>query len=74
MGDAIMRKITYIILFLLIAIIIPKTAYAAAITETLPSGIKYSELEKTIDTYVKDNENTTAAFSVAIFSEKDILF
>lgn len=68
-----MRKIHYIILALIIAIIIPRTAYASEIS-ILPSGLNYSELEKTIDTYAKENENTTAAVSVAIFSGKDILF
>lgn len=40
---------------------------------TLPSGMTISELETKIDAYVKENEATTAAMSVAVYSGDEVL-
>jgi CubicO group peptidase (beta-lactamase class C family) len=68
-----MKKYLYLLVFLL-SLNITKTTYAADTNDTLPSGLKYSEIERTIDNYVSTNEKTTAALSVAVFSKDKVLF
>ncbi len=61
------------------AILLPVSAGALAEKEQansltrLPSGLNAAELEEKIDAYVKENEETMAAMSVAVFTAKDSL-
>ena len=48
------------------------SAYAA--TDTLPSGLATSKIEQSVDSYVKEHEDTTAAMSVAVFDGDSTLF
>ncbi|HKL79799.1 MAG TPA: serine hydrolase domain-containing protein [Mobilitalea sp.] len=69
-----MKKcISFLALFIIILLFNSGGANASAAID-LPSGIDSSELESTIDAYVTENEATTAAMSVAVYSGKDILF
>ncbi len=61
-------------LIIIMAISFPITAFATEDVDTLPSGLKYSDIEKTIDTYVTENENTTAAVSVSVFTSEEVIF
>lgn len=69
-----MQKICCALLVFFISILLPMTVLANEYSESLPSGLKYSEIEKSVDAYALENENTTAALSVAIFSGDEVLF
>ncbi|MCL1965363.1 MAG: beta-lactamase family protein [Firmicutes bacterium] len=73
-----MKKI--IVWMLLTAVLfaaMPMTAFAEIMAEDaarkLPSGIAYADVEKTIDSYVNDRKDTTAAMSVAIFDRDGVI-
>lgn len=75
-----MKRFVSIILILLILVLTASTNKGVSAEENemfptgnLPSGIFYSDLEETIDTYVKKHESTTAAVSVAVLHAGDIL-
>jgi CubicO group peptidase (beta-lactamase class C family) len=67
-----MKKIT--VWLLLAAVLLSVTPVAAfAEDRTLPSGIVYSDAEKTIDNFVSDYRETTAAVSIAVFNRDGII-
>lgn len=45
-----------------------------AANNTLPSGLSYFDIEKTVDAYVEEHKETTAAVSIAVFDSDNILF
>lgn len=42
--------------------------------KTLPSNLPYNEIEQSIDLFVKEHQNTTAAVSISIFDSNTTLF
>lgn len=72
-GTKFMRRFICIILTMLIWSSVSWLAFAAEGKELLPSGIAYSDIEAVIDAYVKKHEKTTAAVSVAIFTDSRAL-
>lgn len=70
------KKPKYIFLIFILCIIVFNSNYIAyGEKETaLPSGLVQSELKSTIDTYVKEHEDTTAGVSISIFNGEDTLF
>ena len=75
-----MKRIKFkALVFLLLAVIllstIPMTAFAGETetTKKLPSGITYSDIERTIDSYVDANKDTTAAVSISIFDRDGVI-
>lgn len=69
-----MKKIVRIAFLALIHMCIVSMPIFATEATTLPSGIEFSQIAKTIDSYVAENEKTNAGLSVAIFSEDNILY
>ena len=60
-----------IILIIFCFLIFPNKAFASE--ETLPSGIKDSEIGKVIEGYIEEYKDTTAAVSIGVFrGEKTI--
>ncbi|WP_379151157.1 serine hydrolase domain-containing protein [Paenibacillus sp. sgz5001063] len=51
----------------------PLTAFASEGEDVLPSGVTYSNIEAVIDAYVEEHESTTAAVSVAVFTDSDVV-
>jgi CubicO group peptidase (beta-lactamase class C family) len=71
-----MNKIK-ITISILLCIIVTSNLFSSnvqAASDTLPSGLSYSDIEKTIDVYVSTHQDTTAAVSIAIFNTDKILF
>lgn len=69
-----MRKYLSLLLVLLIVIASPLSVLASKEPILLPSGLTQSDIESVIDTYVEENEDTTAAVSVSVFTGDDVLF
>lgn len=67
-----MKKIICTLLILILCAANQLPTYAAE-SITLPSGIASSDIESIIDSYVKENEDTTAAMSVAVLTGDKIL-
>lgn len=67
------KYVIFIAAFIIILSFYPGVANASEAVD-LPSGINSSELESIIDAYVTENEATTAAMSIAVYSGKDVLF
>lgn len=47
---------------------------ASALSEKLPSGMPYDEIETTVDDYVKKNQDTTVGMECAIFDRNHVIF
>lgn len=68
-----MKKLISIVLVLVLWATASLTVFAEENEGVLPSGVAYSNIEGIIDTYVKEHESTTAAVSVAVFTDSDVL-
>lgn len=68
-----MKRFLSIILALVVCVSASLTAFAAEDEDVLPSGVAYSNIESVIDAYVEEHESTTAAVSVAVFTDSDVL-
>ncbi len=69
-----MKKYVCVVVAFISVLIFTKNVYAAEDNEVLPSGLKYSEIEQTIDAYVSENQKTTASVSIAVYSGDNVLF
>lgn len=61
-----------IILILLFVFLMPKEVLASE--DTLPSGLKKSEIGSVIEDYVEKNEKTTAGLALSVFDEKGVFY
>lgn len=70
-----MKRMIAIATVFMMTIMLPLSVYAAPAESELilPSGMNISELESKIDAYVQENEATTAAMSVAVYSGDEVL-
>jgi len=68
-----MKKFVCVILVLVMCASFELTALADEDTNMLPSGLSYSNIETTVDNYVTDHKDTTAAVSVAIFNGDEVM-
>jgi CubicO group peptidase (beta-lactamase class C family) len=69
-----MKKYIGLLLIVLMLFTGQFTVLAFDDTFILPSGLKSSEIESVIDSYVKENERTTAAVSIAVFTGDKVIF
>ncbi|HHX12031.1 MAG TPA: serine hydrolase, partial [Clostridiales bacterium] len=65
------KRVIGVLLVLLGLLIYPTEAFASE--ETLPSGIKDSEIGKVIEDYIEANKDTTAAVSIAVFRGEETI-
>jgi len=68
-----MKRIFAILILVLMVLSGCKTNQSALPPDTFPSGLKYADLEQTIDNYVASNEDKIAALSIAVFTKDNIL-
>ncbi|WP_055669091.1 serine hydrolase domain-containing protein [Desnuesiella massiliensis] len=68
-----MKRLLSIVLALVLCTSVSLTAYAAEDKGVLSSGVSYSNIEAVIDSYVEDHKDTTAAVSVAVFTDSNVL-
>jgi CubicO group peptidase (beta-lactamase class C family) len=68
-----MKRLLSIFLTLVLLASTSLTTLAAEDSDVLPSGVRYSNIETVIDAYVEEHESTTAAVSVAVFKNSDVL-
>ncbi|HEX3076343.1 MAG TPA: serine hydrolase domain-containing protein [Lachnospiraceae bacterium] len=69
-----MKKYISLLLVILIVIANPIIVTASENPDTVPSGVNVTDLEKVINSYVEENESTTAAVSIAVFNHDKVLF
>lgn len=67
-----LRQVIVVLLILFGLLIFPSEALASE--ETLPSGIKDSEIGKVIEDYIEENRDTTAAVSIAVFRGEETIY
>ncbi len=68
-----MKKTLCIVLIFILSVLPYLSVFAKESGKKLPSGIVYSDIEKTVDDYVEKHRSTTAAVSVAVFTGSDVL-
>lgn len=68
------RKSVFIGVILLFFSLFFSTADRIHAVETLPSGISDEEIGSVIDDYISENQNTTAAVSIAVFRGENVLY
>lgn len=66
------RLLSLVLVFVFLALPL-LTVFGAENKDILPSGMAYSNIETAVDAYVKEHERTTAAVSVAVFTNNDVL-
>lgn len=66
------RRVIVVLLILFGLLIIPTEVFASE--ETLPSGIKDSQIGKVIEDYIEENKDTTAAVSIAVFRGDETIY
>ena len=66
------RNVIGVILIVFSFLIFPSEALASV--ETLPSGIKDSEIGKVIEDYIEEHKDTTAAVSIGIFRGEETIY
>ena len=75
MKRIIFKTLVCLLLAVILLSTIPMTAFAdeTEITKKLPSGIAYSDVEKTIDSFVDDHKDTSAGVSISIFDRDGVI-
>lgn len=67
-----MKKLLAVCLAATLLSVLP--AHFAHASDTLPSSVDYSDLDREIEEYVSRNEETTAGMAVSVFEEDTVLY
>lgn len=68
-----MKKIICLLLVLILCFANQLPAFAAVNEALLPSGTKAADIEASVDAYVNEHKDTTAAVSVAVFTRDEVV-
>jgi CubicO group peptidase (beta-lactamase class C family) len=68
-----MKRLFSVVLAFILCMSVSLNAFAEEGEGVLPSGVSYSNIEAVIDAYVEEHKDTTAAVSVAVFTDSSVL-